>query len=139
MTDVLEQILNTYRSFATDSERKRIASDSQQTEEWLYEEGDDESEFAYTQKLEDLKKMVDPIEHRYKEEEARTKATRSLLNFIVEYRMAAGSLPPTERDELSFAHVIIFRMFKHARTAKSPPPRPEDARESDKRDKRDHA
>ncbi|KAL2473390.1 Auxin response factor [Forsythia ovata] len=34
---------------------------------------------------------------------------------------------------------MYFRMFKHVRTAKSQPPRPEDARESDKRDKRDHA
>ncbi|KAL2523995.1 Heat shock 70 kDa protein 16 [Abeliophyllum distichum] len=142
------KILNTYRSFASDSERKRIASDLQQTEEWLYEDGDDEYEFAYTQKLENLKKMVDPIEHRFKEEEARTKATRSLLNFIVigecnkaeqwlrEKSQQQDSLPKNAdpvfwTSEIKRRAVDLDEMFKHVRTAKSPPPRPADARESD--------
>lgn len=30
----------------------------QQTEEWLYDDGDDETENAYTSKLEDLKKVI---------------------------------------------------------------------------------
>ncbi|XP_055802812.1 heat shock 70 kDa protein 16 [Solanum dulcamara] len=92
------KILNTYRSFATDSEREAISCSLQRTEEWLYEDGDDESEQVYAEKLEDLKKMVDPVEHRYKEEEARAQATRHLLNRIVEHRMAAGSLPASEKD-----------------------------------------
>ncbi|KAL0442925.1 UNVERIFIED_CONTAM: Heat shock protein 16 [Sesamum latifolium] len=92
------KLLNTYRSFATDSEKEGISSNLQQTEEWLYDDGDDESENVYTKKLDDLKKMVDPIELRYKEEEARAVATRELLNCIVEYRMAVASLPSSERD-----------------------------------------
>ncbi|KAL2475601.1 Heat shock 70 kDa protein 16 [Abeliophyllum distichum] len=92
------KLLNTYRSFATDSEREGISSNLQQTEEWLYEDGDDESECVYIERLEDLKKIVDPVEHRYKEEEARAQTTRSLLKCIVEYRMAVESLPPSERD-----------------------------------------
>uniref|UniRef100_A0A0V0IUZ7 Putative heat shock 70 kDa protein 16-like n=1 Tax=Solanum chacoense TaxID=4108 RepID=A0A0V0IUZ7_SOLCH len=92
------KLLNTYRSFATDSEREGISCNLQQTEEWLYEDGDDESEQVYAEKLEDLKKMVDPVEHRYKEEEARAQATRHLLNTIVEHRMAAGSLPASEKE-----------------------------------------
>ncbi|XP_011096072.1 heat shock 70 kDa protein 16 [Sesamum indicum] len=92
------KLLSTYRSFATDSEKEGISSNLQQTEEWLYDDGDDESEYVYTEKLDDLKKMVDPIEIRYKEEEARAVATRELLNCIVEYRMAVASLPSSERD-----------------------------------------
>lgn len=92
------KLLNTYRSFATDSEREGISCNLQQTEEWLYEDGDDESEQVYAEKLEHLKKMVDPVEHRYKEEDARAQATRHLLNSIVEHRMAAGSLPASEKD-----------------------------------------
>ncbi|TMW92390.1 hypothetical protein EJD97_013122 [Solanum chilense] len=92
------KLLNTYRSFATDSEREGISCNLQETEEWLYEDGDDESEQVYAEKLEDLKKMVDPVEHRYKEEEARAQATRHLLNTIVEHRMAAGSLPASEKE-----------------------------------------
>ncbi|XP_052181221.1 heat shock 70 kDa protein 16 isoform X2 [Diospyros lotus] len=92
------KLLNTYRSFASDPEKEGISSNLQQTEEWLYEDGDDETENAYTKKLEDLKKLVDPIENRFKDEEARAQATRNLLNCIVEYRMAAGSLPASEKD-----------------------------------------
>nr|GMD08963.1 heat shock 70 kDa protein 16 [Ipomoea batatas] len=92
------KLLNTYRSFANDLERDEISSNLQQTEEWLYEDGDDESEQVYSKKLEDLKKIVDPVEHRYMDEEARAQETRNLLNCIVEYRTAAESLPASERD-----------------------------------------
>lgn len=51
-------MFNTYRSFASDQEREGISSSLQQTEEWLYEDGDDETENAYTSKLEDLKKVI---------------------------------------------------------------------------------
>ncbi|KAK4398955.1 Heat shock protein 16 [Sesamum angolense] len=96
------KLLNTYRSFATDSEKEGISSNLLQTEEWLYDDGDDESENVYTKKLDDLKKVHfvygGSNEIRYKEEEARAVATRELLNCIVEYRMAVASLPSSERD-----------------------------------------
>ncbi|PKI55853.1 hypothetical protein CRG98_023734 [Punica granatum] len=92
------KLLNTYRSFASNSEREGISRSLQQTEDWLYDEGDDETENAYNSKLKDLKKLVDPIENRFKDEEARAQATRDLLNCIVEYRMSANSLPPEHRD-----------------------------------------
>ncbi|MCL7039852.1 hypothetical protein MKW94_021061 [Papaver nudicaule] len=96
--DTRNKLFNTYRSFATDLEREGISTNLQQTEEWLYEDGDDESERVYTGKLEDLKKLVDPIESRYKDEEARAQATRDLLKCIVDYRMAVKSLPTSDRD-----------------------------------------
>ncbi|XP_010278704.1 PREDICTED: heat shock 70 kDa protein 16 [Nelumbo nucifera] len=96
--EMRNKLFNTYRSFATDLEREGISRNLQQTEEWLYEDGDDESETVYTSKLEDLKKLVDPIENRYKDEEARAQATRDLLKCIVEKRMAVRSLASNERD-----------------------------------------
>ncbi|XP_057764831.1 heat shock 70 kDa protein 16 [Salvia miltiorrhiza] len=92
------KLLDTYRSFVTDFEKGTISSNLQQTEEWIYGDGDDESEFVYTERLQDLKKMVDPIENRYKDEAAREQATRNLLNCIKEFRMAVGSLSPSARD-----------------------------------------
>lgn len=52
--------------------------------------------------------MVVPIEHRYKDEEARALAMRDLLNRIVEYRTAVRSLPPSERDAVWFLHALSF-------------------------------
>ncbi|KAF9589364.1 hypothetical protein IFM89_023298 [Coptis chinensis] len=96
--DMRNKLFDTYRGYASDSERENISRSLQQTEEWLYEEGDDESEKVYTGKLEDLKKLVDPIESRYKDEEGRAQATRDFLNCIVDYRMGVKSLPSGERD-----------------------------------------
>ena len=58
ITEVYKQLLNSYRSFATDTEKEGISRNLQQTEEWLYDDGDDESENVYTEKLEDLKKVL---------------------------------------------------------------------------------
>lgn len=92
------KLFNTYRSFASDREREGISRNLQETEEWLYEDGDDETENAYTSKMQDLKKLVDPVENRYKDEEARAQAKRDLLNCIVEYRMSVNSLPTEDRE-----------------------------------------
>ncbi|CAD6338649.1 unnamed protein product [Miscanthus lutarioriparius] len=96
--DTRNKLSERYRSFATDSEREQISVNLQQTEEWLYEEGDDETEAVYSSKLEELKKLVDPIENRCKDDEVRAEATRELLKCIVDHRMAAKSLSTPERD-----------------------------------------
>ncbi|KAF5478898.1 hypothetical protein F2P56_005420 [Juglans regia] len=98
--DMRNKLFNTYRSFASDHEREGISSSLQQTEEWLYEDGDDETESAYTSKLDDLKKLVDPIENRYKDEAARAQARRDLLKSIVDYSKAVDSIPPKDRETI---------------------------------------
>ncbi|KAJ6376571.1 hypothetical protein OIU76_025677 [Salix suchowensis] len=95
--EMRNKLFNTYRSFASDMEREGISRSLQETEEWLYEDGDDETENAYTAKMQDLKKMVDPVENRYKDEEARAQATTDLLNSIVDHRMSMDSLPTKDR------------------------------------------
>ncbi|WCJ32913.1 Heat shock 70 kDa protein 16 [Euphorbia peplus] len=96
--EMRNKLFNTYRSFASDQEREGVSRSLQETEEWLYEDGDDETENAYTSKMEDLKKLVDPIENRYKDEEARPEAKRYLMNTIVHYQMAADSLPAEDKE-----------------------------------------
>ncbi|KAK1368364.1 hypothetical protein POM88_034456 [Heracleum sosnowskyi] len=92
------KLLNTYGSFATESEREGISVILQQTEDWLYEDGNDESEIVYMEKLADLKKLVDPIENRYNDEEARVQETRRLLNCIEGYQKVAESLSSNQRE-----------------------------------------
>ncbi|KAK4576152.1 hypothetical protein RGQ29_026914 [Quercus rubra] len=96
--EMRNKLFNTYRSFASDQEREGISRSLQQTEEWLYDDGDDETENAYTSKLEGLKKLVDPIDNRYKDEEARAQATRDLLKSVVDYRMSIDLIPPEDRE-----------------------------------------
>lgn len=94
------KLFNTYRSFASDQERDLISRSLQETEDWLYEDGDDETEHAYTTKLEDLKKLVDPIENRYKDDEERTQAINNLSTFISEIRKFADSFPPQDKEQI---------------------------------------
>ncbi|XP_007020850.2 PREDICTED: heat shock 70 kDa protein 16 [Theobroma cacao] len=96
--EMRNKLFNTYRSFASDKEKEGISRSLQETEEWLYEDGEDEMEGAYTSKLEDLQKLVDPVESRYKDEEARAQASSELLNSIVAYRMSTKSLPNEDRE-----------------------------------------
>lgn len=104
--EMRNKLFNTYRSFVSDQEREGISRSLQQTEDWLYDDGDDETEIAYTSKLEDLKKLVDPIESRYKDDEARAQATKDLLKCIGDYRMAVDSLSPMDRE------LIVNECFK---------------------------
>lgn len=90
------KILSTYKDFTADSEKEGICENLQQTENWLYEDGDDESADVYAERLQDLKKLVDPIESRYKDEEARLQAARNLSNLIKECQRA--TLPASERE-----------------------------------------
>ncbi|KAL7612757.1 hypothetical protein Lser_V15G08223 [Lactuca serriola] len=96
--DLESQHISTHRSFATEEEREGISRNLQETEDWLYEDGDDESQQAYIQRLEDLRKLVDPIDNRYKEEDARIQATTTLSNSIKHYRKAPYSLSPSDKD-----------------------------------------
>eukprot|EP00250_Pteridium_aquilinum_P018221 c23991_g1_i1 orf=480-1118(-) len=83
-----------YREYATDAERQDLASKLQQTEDWLYEDGEDETKGVYVAKLAELKKLGDPIEERFKEEEARGPCVEQLLYCINSFREAAASKDP---------------------------------------------
>ncbi|KAI9115670.1 hypothetical protein K1719_013339 [Acacia pycnantha] len=96
--EMRNKLFDTYRSFASEQEREGISKSLQDTEEWLYEDGDDETEGAYSGKLEDIKKLVDPIENRYKDEEARAQATRYLLKCILDHRKSVDSLLPQDKE-----------------------------------------
>ncbi|CAH8372107.1 unnamed protein product [Eruca vesicaria subsp. sativa] len=96
--EMRDKMLNTYRSTATESERECIARNLQETEEWLYEDGDDETENAYIEKLNDIKKLIDPIEKRFKDGEERVQASKDLAKTIADNRRAADSLPPPRKN-----------------------------------------
>ncbi|KAJ1441369.1 Heat shock protein 70 family [Sesbania bispinosa] len=55
--EMRNKLFNTYRSFVSEQERDDISRSLQETEDWLYEDGDDETEHAYSSKLEDLKSL----------------------------------------------------------------------------------
>ncbi|KAH9666146.1 Heat shock 70 kDa protein 14 [Citrus sinensis] len=54
--DMRNKLCDKYQDFVTDSERELFTSKLQETEDWLYEDGEDETKGVYVAKLEELKK-----------------------------------------------------------------------------------
>ncbi|MQL83355.1 hypothetical protein Taro_015825 [Colocasia esculenta] len=57
--EIRNKLFEKFRSFTTEPEREEISRNLQQTEDWIYDEGDDESENVYNQKLDELKKVIE--------------------------------------------------------------------------------
>lgn len=54
------QLHDKYHDFVTDSEREQFIAKLQEVEDWLYEDGEDETKGVYVAKLEELKKVKTP-------------------------------------------------------------------------------
>ncbi|KAH9714513.1 Heat shock 70 kDa protein 14 [Citrus sinensis] len=57
--DMRNKLCDKYQDFVTDSERELFTSKLQETEDWLYEDGEDETKGVYVAKLEELKKSLE--------------------------------------------------------------------------------
>ena len=52
------QLHDKYQEFVTDSDREALIAKLQEVEDWLYEDGEDETKGVYIAKLEELKKVT---------------------------------------------------------------------------------
>ncbi|KAK4761095.1 hypothetical protein SAY87_005988 [Trapa incisa] len=89
--DMRNKLYDKYQEFVTEPEKDQFIATLQQVEDWLYEEGEDETKGVYISKLEELKKVGDPIEERYKEHMERGTVINQLIYCINSYREAAMS------------------------------------------------
>jgi len=92
--DIRNKLSDKYREFVVDKEREEIVAKLQETEDWLYEDGEDETKGVYISKLDELKKRGDPIEERHREWLGRGPAVQQLVYCISSFRNAAMSTDP---------------------------------------------
>ncbi|CAM6092206.1 unnamed protein product [Calypogeia fissa] len=92
--DMRNKLYDKLTEYVTEQEREELTAKLQQTEDWLYEDGEDEIKSVYVAKLTELKKLGDPIEERQKEEELRGPAVLELRYCINSFREAAQSKDP---------------------------------------------
>lgn len=104
--DMRNKLSDKYQEFVTDSEREGFTTILQEVEDWLYEDGEDETKGVYIAKLEELKKQGDPIEERYKESVNRGAVIDQLVRCVNSYREAAVSNDPR------FDHIEISEKEK---------------------------
>ncbi|KAJ4718159.1 putative Heat shock 70 kDa protein [Melia azedarach] len=104
--DMRNKLCDKYQEFVTDSEREQFTARLQEVEDWLYEDGEDETKGVYIAKLEELKKQGDPIEERYKEFTDRSSVIDQLAYCINSYRDAAMS------NDTKFDHIDLAEKQK---------------------------
>ena len=100
---------------STEESREKISSEATRLEDWLYEEGENEVVATYRAKLAELKALVDPIQHRAKELEARPAAIDTVSTTIEEMTKEVETweeerpwINATDRDALldSFSQLV---------------------------------
>ncbi|KAL9238640.1 hypothetical protein vseg_013036 [Gypsophila vaccaria] len=92
--DMRNKLNDKYFEFVTPSEKDEFIATLQEVEDWLYEDGEDETKSVYTAKLDELKKRGDPIEERYKEHNERGGVVQQLAHCVNSFREAAVSSDP---------------------------------------------
>ncbi|XP_076887908.1 heat shock 70 kDa protein 15-like [Bidens hawaiensis] len=89
--DMRNKLHDKLHEFVKEAEREAFIAKLQETEDWLYEDGEDETKGVYVAKLDELKKQGDPIEHRYKEHSERGSIVDQLISYVNWYKQAAAS------------------------------------------------
>ncbi|KAL9274251.1 Heat shock 70 kDa protein 14-like protein [Drosera capensis] len=104
--DMRNKLNDKYHDFVTPSEKDELIAKLQDVEDWLYEDGEDETKGVYVAKLEELKKEGDPIEQRHKEFIERGPLTDQLVHCINSFWEAATSTDP------AFDHIDLAEKQK---------------------------
>lgn len=93
--------------YVQEKAKEQLISILNKTEDWLYEDGADETKSIYISKLEELKKLGGPIELRYNEEQNRTSYAQNLIdvcqyyiNLINSQSEAYAHLEQSEKDSV---------------------------------------
>ncbi|XP_057527143.1 heat shock 70 kDa protein 15-like [Amaranthus tricolor] len=104
--DMRNKLYDKYNEFVTPSEKDEFIARLQEVEDWLYEDGEDETKSVYIAKLKELKMQGDPIEERYSEHMDRGSIVNQLVYCINSYREAAAS------NDSKFDHIDISEKQK---------------------------
>nr|XP_061798092.1 heat shock 70 kDa protein 4L-like isoform X2 [Nerophis lumbriciformis] len=86
--DLRNKLCGIYEKYITEEDSNRLTLLLEDTENWLYEEGEDQSKNVYVEKLDALKSLGQPIQERHKEHEDRPKAFEELgkrLQFYMKF------------------------------------------------------
>ncbi|XP_038203229.1 heat shock 70 kDa protein 4L isoform X1 [Arvicola amphibius] len=76
--DFRDKLGSVYEKFITPEDMNKLSTILEDTENWLYEEGEDQPKQVYVDKLQELKKYGQPIQMKYVEHEERPKALNDL-------------------------------------------------------------
>jgi len=103
-----DKMCEQFSDFATDGEKSKISAKLTETEDWLYDEGEDEKKEKYVEVYNDLSGMVGPIHSRYAEFNARkapidtlSSKTVQVRKFLDKYSAADDSVAHIDKDDVA--------------------------------------
>ncbi|CAG2234225.1 HSPA4 [Mytilus edulis] len=100
--DMRDKLSEAYEPFVKEADREKFSKLLSETEDWLYEEGDDQKKQVYLDKLTQLKNIGIPIKDRYDEFQWRPAAFDELGHSIQHVRKFLDLC--SQKDE-KFAHL----------------------------------
>ncbi|XP_074504506.1 heat shock 70 kDa protein 4b isoform X2 [Sebastes fasciatus] len=105
--DMRDKLHGLLEKFVGESDRDALSLRLEDTENWLYEDGEDQSKQVYIDKLAELKKLGQPIQERYTEAEERPKSFEELGKQIQQYMkfVEAYKMKEEQYDHLDEADV----------------------------------
>ncbi|XP_038123323.1 heat shock 70 kDa protein 4L [Cyprinodon tularosa] len=100
--DLREKICGIYQKYISEEDGNRLTLMLEDTENWLYEEGEDQPKHVYEEKLGALKRFGEPIQERHRESEERPRAFEELGKKLQLYMKFLDSYK--QKDE-RFSHL----------------------------------
>ncbi|XP_066286291.1 heat shock 70 kDa protein 4-like isoform X3 [Branchiostoma lanceolatum] len=107
--DIRDKLYGDFEPFITEEEREKFSVVLGTTEDWLYEEGEDQPKQVYLDKIAELKKTGEPVRARFKEELERPAAFEELGKMLQQYRKVLDLY--TQKDE-KYNHIEEEEMKK---------------------------
>uniref|UniRef100_A0A671SWL1 Heat shock 70 kDa protein 4-like n=1 Tax=Sinocyclocheilus anshuiensis TaxID=1608454 RepID=A0A671SWL1_9TELE len=105
MRDKLHGVLENFQCLSM-QDRDSFSLKLEDTENWLYEEGEDQQKQVYIDKLAELKKLGEPIQNRLMEAEERPKALNELGRQIQQYMKVVEAYKDELYDHLDELEVM---------------------------------
>ncbi|XP_044524214.1 heat shock protein 105 kDa isoform X2 [Gracilinanus agilis] len=104
-----DKLSGPYEKFICEQDHQNFLKLLTETEEWLYEEGEDQAKQAYVDKLDQLMKLGTPIKIRFQEAEERPRMFEELGRRLQHYAKIAGDY--RNKDE-KYIHIDESEMKK---------------------------
>ncbi|XP_003962711.2 heat shock 70 kDa protein 4L [Takifugu rubripes] len=105
--DLRDKLGGVYEKYITENDSKQLTLMLEETENWLYEDGEDQPKRVYEEKLEALKRLGQPIQDRHREHEDRPRAFEELGKKLQVYMKFLDSFK--QKDE-RFMHLNVEEM-----------------------------
>ncbi|XP_056281490.1 heat shock 70 kDa protein 4L [Pseudoliparis swirei] len=95
--DLRDKLCGIYEKYITEDDSNRLTLMLEDTENWLYEDGEDQPKQVYEEKLDALKRLGQPIQDRHREHEDRPRAFEELGRKLQIYMKSVDSYK--QKDE----------------------------------------